>query len=53
MQNFKEIHLSATIQEKTIDMPKIPLNSKKHFDETKKSVSSLAILQQLISQLNA
>ena len=52
-QNFKEIHLSATIQEKTINMPKIHLNSKKHFDETKKSVSSLAILQQLISQLNA
>lgn len=53
VHDFKEIHLSATIQEKTIDMPKIPLNSTKHFDETMKSVSSLAILQQLISQLNA
>ena len=51
--NFKEIHLSATIQEKTIDVPKISLNSTKHFDETMQSVSSLSILQQLISQLNA
>ena len=50
---FEQIHLSASVQEKTIDVPKIPLNSKKHFDETMQSVSSLSILQQLISQLNA
>ena len=50
---FEEIHLSATVQEKTIDVPKIALNSTKHFDETMQSVSSLSILQQLISQLNA
>ena len=52
-QAFEEIHLSATAQEKTIDTPKISLNSTKHFDETKQSVSSLIILQQLINQLNA
>ncbi|MDG2290389.1 MAG: copper homeostasis protein CutC [Flavobacteriaceae bacterium] len=50
---FEEIHLSATVQEKTIDAPKIALNSTKHFDETMQCVSSLSILQQLISQLNA
>lgn len=52
-QAFEEIHLSATAQEKTINTPKISLNSTKHFDETKQSVSSLIILRQLISQLNA
>lgn len=52
-QAFEEIHLSATAQKKTIDTPKISLNSTKHFDETKQSVSSLIILQQLINQLNA
>ena len=52
-QAFEEIHLSATAQEKTIDTPKISLNSTKHFDETKQSVSSLIILQQLINKLNA
>lgn len=53
VQAFEEIHLSATAQEKTINTPKISLNSTKHFDETKQSVSSLIILRQLISQLNA
>ena len=50
---FAEIHLSASVQRKTIDSPKVSHNSAKHFDETMQSVSSLAILQQLISQLNA
>ena len=50
---FEQIHLSATVKEKTIDVPKIPLNSKKHFDETMQSVSSLSIIKQLISQINA
>ena len=50
---FEEIHLSASVFEKTIDTPKIALNSTKHFDETLQSVSSLSILQQLISQIHA
>lgn len=50
---FAEIHLSATVQRKTIESPKVSLNSTKHFDETKQSVSSLAILQQLITQIHA
>ena len=51
--NFDELHLSASVFEKTIETPKIPLNSTKHFDETLQSVSSLSILQQLISQIHA
>lgn len=50
---FEEIHLSVTVHKKTIDVPKIPLNSAKHFDETMQSVSSLSIIKQLISQINA
>ena len=50
---FEEIHLSVTVHKKTIDVPKISLNSAKHFDETMQSVSSLSIIKQLISQINA
>ena len=50
---FEEIHLSLTVHKKTIDVPKISLNSAKHFDETMQSVSSLSIIKQLISQINA
>jgi copper homeostasis protein len=50
---FEEIHLSATVLKKTIDVPKISLNSTKHFNETMQSVSSLSILKQLIAQVNA
>lgn len=50
---FEEIHLSLTVHKKTIDVPKISLNSAKHFDETMQSVSSLSIIKQLIIQINA
>ena len=50
---FEEIHLSVTVHKKTIDVPKISLNSAKHFDETMQSVSSLSIIKQLINQINA
>ena len=50
---FEEIHLSVTVHKKTIDVPKISLNSAKHFDETMQSVSSLSLIKQLISQINA
>lgn len=50
---FAEIHLSASVQRKTIESPKVSFNSTKHFDETMQSVSSLAILQQLITQIHA
>ncbi len=50
---FAEIHLSASVRRKTIESPKVSLNSTEHFDETRQSVSSLAILQQLITQIHA
>ena len=49
---FTDIHLSASEHNKTINKPKIPLNSIKHFEETKQSVSSLIILKKIISKLH-
>ena len=38
---FKEVHLSATTQTKTIEKPTISMNSNKHFDETKIAISDV------------
>jgi len=38
---FKEVHLSATSQNKTIEKPAISMNSNKHFDETKIATSDI------------
>ncbi len=38
---FKEVHLSATTQNKTIEKPAISMNSNKHFDETQVAVSDI------------
>lgn len=49
---FEEIHLSATKQRKTIESPKISMNSLKHFEETQLSTSDLTIIQHIISKIN-
>jgi copper homeostasis protein len=38
---FKEVHLSATSQTKTIEKPSISMNSNKHFDETQVATSDI------------
>lgn len=38
---FKEVHLSAATQTKTIKKPVISMNSNKHFDETKIAISDI------------
>ena len=38
---FKEVHLSATTQTKTIEKPTVSMNSNKHFDETLLAVSDI------------
>ena len=38
---FKEVHLSATSQTKTIEKPSISMNSNKHFDETQIATSDI------------
>jgi copper homeostasis protein len=48
---FKEIHLSATEFIKTMDTPKILMNSPKHFDETQIAISNTETIQQILSIL--
>lgn len=38
---FKEVHLSASLQTKTIEKPSVSMNSSKHFDETQLAVSDI------------
>lgn len=38
---FKEVHLSASLQTKTIEKPSVSMNSSKHFDETQLAVSDM------------
>lgn len=49
---FKELHLSATKKRQTIDIPKISMNSLKHFEETQIAVSDIQTIQTILSQVN-
>ena len=49
---FKEIHLSASSQTKTIDQPKISMNSNKHFDETQVAVSDVQKIKNCLDILS-
>ena len=52
-QCFKEIHFSATIQEKRQPMDFFPLNSSKHFDESHNTFTDQEKVQHMISLLHA
>jgi copper homeostasis protein len=47
--SFKEIHFSASIQEKRIETNFVPLNSPRYFDETQHTYADLTIIKQMIS----
>ena len=49
---FEEIHLSATKREQTIDVPKISMNSLKHFEETQRSTSDIEMIRNISSKIN-
>jgi copper homeostasis protein len=49
---FEEIHLSATKRTQTIDIPKISMNSLKHFEETQLSTSDVEIIRNILSKIN-
>ena len=49
---FDEVHLSATKQRKTIETPKISMNSLKHFEETQLSTSDIKTIQRILSKIN-
>jgi copper homeostasis protein len=49
---FSEIHFSATKQTQTIDIPKISMNSLKHFEETQRSISDIKTIQNILSKIN-
>lgn len=51
--SFQEIHLSASEFTLTENHVKIPLNSQKHFDETKQSFSSQSLIKQIILNIHA
>lgn len=46
---FKEIHFSATKLHKTIEAPKVSMNSKRFFDETQIAISELEKINDLIT----
>ena len=50
---FSEIHLSATKQHQTIEVPRIPMNSLKHYEETQQTISDIEIIKNIISKINA
>ncbi len=50
--SFEEIHLSATQRKQTIEVPKISMNSLKHFEETQIAHSDIATIKNILSQLN-
>ena len=50
---FKEIHFSASTQEKRITTNFFPLNSAKHFDETYQTFADQNIIELMISLLHA
>lgn len=49
--DFKEVHLSASTQIKTIEKPLISMNSNKHFDETKIATSDIQKIKNCIEIL--
>ncbi len=49
---FKEVHLSASTQIKTIDTPRISMNSPKHFEETKLATSDIQKIKDCIALLS-
>ena len=49
---FKEIHFSASSQEKRIKKKFIPLNSIKHFDETHQTYADQQTIIQMISLIH-
>ena len=49
---FSEIHLSATTQQQTINVPTISLNSLKHFEETQIATSDITIIQNILHKIN-
>lgn len=49
---FKEIHLSASSQTKTIAQPNISMNSSKHFDETQVAVSDVQKIKNCLDILS-
>lgn len=49
---FDEVHLSATKQIQTIEVPKVSMNSLKHFEETRLSTSDINKIQQILSKIH-
>ena len=49
---FKEVHLSASTQIKTINKPFISMNSSKHFEETKIATSDVQKIKKCIALLS-
>jgi len=49
---FKEVHLSASTQIKTIEKPRISMNSHKHFEETKLATSDVQKIKDCIALLS-
>lgn len=49
---FNEIHLSASKQIKTIEIPKVSMNNYHYFDETKTTVSDANTIKKIISLIN-
>ena len=49
---FKEVHLSASTQIKTIEKPLISMNSSKHFEETKVATSDIQKIKDCIALLS-
>ncbi len=48
-EGFKEIHFSATTLHKTIDVPKLAMNSSRFFDETQRAISDTSKIEKLIA----
>jgi len=46
---FKEVHFSATKLSKTIDLPKVSMNSHRFFDETQLAVSDLNKIKKMLN----
>lgn len=49
---FGEVHLSATKQTQTIEVPKVSMNSLKHFEETRLSTSDLHKIQKILAKIH-
>lgn len=48
---FTEVHLSASKQIKTMEVPKVSMNNPRHFDETQLSFSDVKILKKVLVQI--